>query len=222
MKAMILAAGHGKRMRPLSIKRAKPLLQVAGKSLIEHNLIALQQAGIEEVVINVHHHANDIMTTLGDGQRYGLHINYSHEQEGLLGTGGGIAHALPLLGKEPFLLLSSDLWSDFPLRDLLLKPVSHAHLIMVNNPSFHPQGDYSLNPQGIINLPQQSTLTYASMGVFHPRLFDHHPDLPFDLSVVLTPAIEQGNVTGELFYGQWWNVGTPELLQQLNCQLTQT
>jgi N-acetyl-alpha-D-muramate 1-phosphate uridylyltransferase len=95
-------------------------------------------------------------------------------------------------------------------------------LIMVKNPSFNPQGDYSLSPQSIINLPQESTLTYASMGVFHPRLFDHHPGLPFDLSAVLTPAIEQGHITGELFLGQWWNVGTPELLQQLNYLLTQT
>ncbi len=219
MKAMILAAGLGKRMHPLSSAQPKPLLKAGQSSLIEHNLIALHRAGITEVIINVHHYAEQIMAALGDGRRYQLSIQYSREPTQLLGTGGGITHALPLLGTAPFLLLSADIWTDYPFQTLLSQPIADAHLIMVDNPPFHTSGDYSLNPQYQITSPTQNTLTYASMGVFNPELFNTQLHKPFDLTEALDPAIQSHRVSGEHYAGQWWNVGTPKLLQQLNQHL---
>ena len=219
MKAMILAAGLGERMQPLSSTQPKPLLKAGKHRLIEHNLIALQQAGITDIVINVHHHAKQIISTLGDGKRYRVSIQYSQEQNQLLGTGGGIVQALPLLGSEPFLLLSADIWTDYPFHTLHSQTIEDAHLIMVDNPDFHPAGDYSLTPNHQITPPKNHTLTYASMGIFNPKLFDTNLTQPFNLTQALEPAIHTQRVSGEHFKGQWWNVGTPELLAQLDLHL---
>jgi len=219
MKAMILAAGLGERMQPLSCTQPKPLLKAGKHRLMEHNLIALQQAGITDIIINVHHHAEQIISTLGDGQRYQVSIQYSQEKNQLLGTGGGITQALPLLGSESFLLLSADIWTDYPFETLLSRTIEDAHLIMVDNPAFHPKGDYSLNPHHQITLPSNNTLTYASMGVFNPKLFNTKLTKPFNLTQALEPAIQSQRVSGEHYKGQWWNVGTPELLAQLDQHL---
>ena len=219
MKAMILAAGLGERMQPLSCTQPKPLLKAGKYRLIEHNLIALEKAGITDIIINVHHHAEQIISTLGDGQRYQVSIQYSHEQNQLLGTGGGITRALPLLGSEPFLLLSADIWTDYPFQKLHSRTIDDAHLIMVENPAFHPKGDYSLNSNHQITLPRKNTLTYASMGVFNPKLFDTKLTQPFHLTHAIEPAIQSKRVSGEHYKGQWWNVGTPELLAKLDQHL---
>ena len=145
MKAMILAAGYGRRMGVLTESMPKPLLKLHGRALIEHSLFCCQRAGITDVVINVHYHAEQLMAFLGDGDRYGMSIQYSDERDQLLGTGGGIVRALPLLGEAPFVLLSSDIVTDFSLAALPTLNEDHlAHLVLVNNPEHHPQGDFAL------------------------------------------------------------------------------
>ena len=144
MKAMILAAGRGARLKPLTDQTPKPLLVVGECSLIEHNLLKLRNAGITEVVINVCHCAKQIIQTLGNGQRYGLQIEYSYEEGSALGTGGGIYQALPLLGDDPFLIVSSDVWSEFAFGSSIIQSNSDLHLVLVENPYYHPKGDYAL------------------------------------------------------------------------------
>lgn len=216
MKAMILAAGKGQRMLPLTQHCPKPLLTVGNTTLIEKNIHALKQAGVSEIIINIHYHGHQISDRLGNGERYGIPIRYSDESQQLLGTGGGIHHALPLLGDEPFIVIGSDIWTDYPLKNLTSKNVSHAHLILVPNPSFHPCGDFSLNDSGKVTTPSSPTVTFASIGVFHPQLFANSPSQQYELSNVLNPAINDQLVTGEIYNNTWWNVGTPELLHQLN------
>ena len=141
MKAMILAAGRGERMRPLTDATPKPLLRVGGQCLIEYHLKALQRAGIREAVINLGHLGEQIQALLGDGQRYGLDIRYSHEEDHILDTGGGIHHALPMMGEEPFLVINGDIFTDFPFESLRGRAVALAHVVLVANPVHHPQGD---------------------------------------------------------------------------------
>jgi MurNAc alpha-1-phosphate uridylyltransferase len=217
MKAMILAAGRGERMRPLTDTTPKPLLPVGNTTLIEHVLHEVKKAGVTEVIINVHYLGNQIMQHCGDGSRYGLTIHYSIE-ETLLDTGGGIFNALPLLGHAPFLLLSADIWTDFPLSELVNKSVNAAHLVLVNNPPFHSQGDFGLNAANKIEKNSATKLTYANIGVIHPDLFKDETAGVFPLRKVLFPAIEEGLVTGEHYRGQWYNVGTVEELKKLGDQ----
>lgn len=216
MKAMILAAGMGKRMLPLTTLQPKPLLYAGKYRLIEHNLIALQKAGVNEVVINTHYLSKQIKQTVGDGRRFGLKITHVVENETLLGTGGGIKNALPHLGNNPFLLISADIWTDFPLEALMQRTVKDAHLVMVKNPTFHPSGDYTLDENAIIQPPNQHTLTFASLGLIHPHLLSYAKESVFDLATVLQVAIKKQRVTGEVYCGHWWNVGTPKLLKILD------
>jgi N-acetyl-alpha-D-muramate 1-phosphate uridylyltransferase len=226
MKAMILAAGLGSRMMPLSKTCPKPLLKINGTSLIEHVIILLKNAGITDIAINTCHHGHKIIEQLKTGEAYGVSIKYSQEST-LLGTGGGIVRALPVLGSKPFLLISGDIWTDFPVETLLNKTVinnvSHAHLVMVNNPEFHPDGDFGLTGKGVISQDLVPKLTYANIGIINPRLFNDsetiHPKA-FSLTQVLNPAIASNKVTGELYQGRWWNVGTPSVLEALNAQTT--
>lgn len=220
MKAMILAAGRGERMGELTATTPKPLLRVGEYTLIERQLFTLQRIGIREVVINVHHLAEQIMQTLGDGARYGLTIVYAQEQE-LLGTGGGIYNALRWLGEQPFLLVSSDIITNYPFESLLrfvLQPTSDhwlGHLILVDNPHFHPQGDFGIDTQGYLTL-EAPKFTYASFAVLHPKLFAACAAGNFSLGSVLLPAITARTLTGEYFQGFWENVGTLEQLVFLN------
>jgi MurNAc alpha-1-phosphate uridylyltransferase len=221
MKAMILAAGRGARMGALSERTPKPLLPVAGKPLIAHHLTTLAQANIHEVVINVSHLGHLIQETLGDGGNYGVHIHYSVEPQALE-TGGGIYQALPLLGNDPFIIISGDIWTDYPWQTLPEKLTGLAHLIMVTNPDFHPRGDFFLDKDGKLHTNGSPTLTYASMGIFHPDLFKHCRPGIFRLIDVLLPAIARGEITGEQYTGDWVNVGTEQQWRDLAGRLKNT
>ncbi|WP_252106930.1 MULTISPECIES: N-acetylmuramate alpha-1-phosphate uridylyltransferase MurU [unclassified Halomonas] len=211
MKAMILAAGLGTRMRPLTDTCPKPLLPVGGKALIEHHLAHLARAGIFDVVINVSYRAEQIMKALGDGARYGLSITYSVEQTPLE-TGGGIFNALPLLGEAPFLLVNGDVWCD-ALPTPTLGPQALAHLMLVDNPPQHPNGDFSLEKgQAGLNTP---ALTYSGIAVIHPALFQGCSPGAFALAPLLKEAITRGQVSAEHFTGHWVDVGTPARLTAL-------
>lgn len=212
MRAMILAAGRGERLRPLTDKTPKPLLDIAGKPLIEYHLESLAEAGFREVVINQGHLGGLLPETLGDGSRWGINIHWSDEQPEALETGGGIHRALPLLGKAPFLVINGDIWTDYPLTRLRAIKCDWAHLIMVPNPEHNPDGDFSL--QGAL-LRQQGTdkLTFSGIGVYHPRLFENCRPGKFSVVPLLHDAMDNQIVTGELFTGGWGDIGTAERLE---------
>lgn len=208
MKVMILAAGRGERLKPYTDHTPKPLVTVGNTTLIDHILVQLRVAGVSEVVINVHYLREQIMQHCGNGAAGGIKIQYSVE-ENLLETGGGITKALPLLGEQPFLVVSADIWTDYPFSQLLRKQPSSAHLVLVENPAFHLEGDYCLDALGCVlpkNIEKKPTYTYASFGVFHPDLFQGQKPMPFPLSKLLNTAIEARSVRGELYQGLWHNV----------------
>ncbi|GAB4173038.1 MAG: nucleotidyltransferase family protein [Wenzhouxiangellaceae bacterium] len=214
MKAMILAAGRGERMRPLTDRLPKPMLPVAGKPLIEHQVSRLTAAGITEIVINLGWLGDTIRDHLGSGEQFGARITYSIEPPGALETAGGIVHALPLLGTAPFLLVNADVLCDFDLSRLRgRRPAGQAHLVMVPNPAHHPDGDFALIDDRIC--PEgRPRLTYGGIGVFDPALFAGLEPGRRPLRPVLEQAIAAGGVTGELHRGLWLDVGTPERLAQ--------
>ncbi len=217
MKAMILAAGRGERMRPLTDTIPKPLAPFRNGRLIEPLLQALHHAGIQEAVINVCHLADQIIEYLGDGRRYGLHLQYSRESYvGQLETGGGILQALPLLGAKPFLVVSSDIVTDFPFSELINKPLSGlAHLVFVDNPDFNQRGDFHLHADGVVAAQGNNMLTYANISVLHPQLFTGHLPGKIRLAKLFHEGVEQRQVTGEHYRGEWHNVGTCEDLNRL-------
>lgn len=208
MRAMILAAGRGTRMQSLTEHTPKPLIQVAGRYLIEYAIAALQSAGVTDIVINVSYRAEQIKSALGSGERYGVFIHYSEEVEPLE-TGGGILKALPLLGSEPFIALSADVISDYPLKNLPKKPVGLAHLVLVDNPVFHPQGDFSLEGQCVASEGAEK-LTFANIGVYDPALFVGCEPGVFGLGRLLRAAAKRQQITGEYYQGRWHNVGTAD------------
>jgi len=208
--AMILAAGRGERMRPLTDFTPKPLLKINGKAIIEYHLEKLAQVHFEKVVINHHWLGEQIETTLGNGQKYGIEILYSKETE-LLETGGGIFQALPLLGKEPFLVVNGDIWSDFSFnRSLQIEKL--AHLILVDNPSHNLKGDFGLENGFVTNQPQ---FTFSGIGIYHPDLFRDCQSGRFPLAPILRQTISDQKVTGEHFNGQWFDIGTPQRLSEI-------
>ena len=217
MKAMILAAGLGKRMRPLTDHCPKPLLPVAGKPLIVHHLARLHEAGIHEVVINVSYRAEQIIDALGNGDAFGLRIHWSRETEPLE-TGGGIQQALPLLGEAPFLLINGDVWCEALPNVQALQGDDLAHLVLVDNPSHHPDGDFGL-AGGRVNQTSNERLTFAGISVIHPALLAGQPQGAFALAPLLRTAIDDQRVSGEHYTGQWVDVGTPERLAALESQL---
>jgi MurNAc alpha-1-phosphate uridylyltransferase len=210
MRAMILAAGRGERMCELTAATPKPLIKVGGRYLIEYSLRALAEAGIREIVINVCYLRDQIKETLGNGECYGVAIEYSDEDEALE-TGGGIVKALPLLGSDPFLVMSSDIISDFPLRSVLHQPKHLAHLVVVDNPPFHPQGDFCLYEQ-LLYYGKGHTYTFGNIGVYRPEMFQGMTVKRFRLGELLKTEILNQQVSGEHFEGFWHNVGTPEQL----------
>ncbi len=216
MKAMILAAGKGERMRPLTNSTPKPLLTVNGQPLIIYHLQALAKAGVTEVMINTHYLGEQIIQLIGPGSRFGLKIEYSVEDK-LLDTGGGIFKALPFFGTEPFLVLSADVLTDFPLHTLPLFPNGLAHLVMVDNPSYHPEGDFSLD-KGKIKLKCSATptFTYANIGIYRPEFFAHAPQGAFPLAQLLRQHISNDLITGQYYSGVWHNIGTPADLALVN------
>ncbi len=218
MKAMILAAGRGERMRPLTDHTPKPLLMVGGKRLIEYHLEALATAGFHDVVINHAHLGAQIEQLLGDGGRYGVRIHYSAEA-GALETGGGIFNALPLLGDAPFVVVNGDVWCDYPFSRLRKIETQAAHLVLVPNPPQHPAGDFWLHDALVSDEGEGERLTFSGIGLYHPSLFDGCEAGAFPLAPLLRRAMARGLVSGEQFTGQWFDIGTPERLQQLDEKL---
>lgn len=218
MKAMILAAGRGERMRPLTDGVPKPLLPVAGQALIEHHLRHLREAGITDLVINLAYLGEQIETFLGSGRRYGVCIQYSWERSVALETGGGVFHALPLLGEDSFMVLNGDIWCPFPFRELPIDPPGLAHLVLVDNPAYHPAGDFVLEG-GKVRAEGTTKLTFAGIGVYRPELFSDCRPGSFALAPLLRLAMRRGLVTGQHYRGVWADVGTPQRLDELNRQL---
>jgi MurNAc alpha-1-phosphate uridylyltransferase len=214
MKAMILAAGKGERMRPLTLTTPKPLIRAGGVPLIEYHLRALAAAGFSEIVINHAWLGQQIEDYLGDGSRYGVHIQYSPEGEPLE-TGGGIFRALPLLGDEAFVVVNGDIWTDYDF-SVLHQPIAGlAHLVLANNPDHHPAGDFQLIDGQVRDAqPDVATLTYSGIAVLHPQLFEGCSAGAFKLAPLLRTAMANGQVSGERLNGQWVDVGTHERLAQ--------
>lgn len=211
-------------MRPLTDTLPKPLLQAGGRALIEHHLHALAAAGVQAVVINLGWLGARLREALGDGAAYGLQITYSEEGWPALETGGGIHHALPLLGDAPFLVLNGDVHCDYPLAQLLAQarhwPASRlAHLLLVANPPQHPQGDFSLQDGLMLEPPSAQRYTFSGFSVLHPQLFAECTPGAFPLAPLLRAAARQGRVSAEYHAGQWSDVGTPERLAALRAQL---
>jgi MurNAc alpha-1-phosphate uridylyltransferase len=221
MKAMLLAAGRGERMRPLTDHTPKPLLRVADKPLICWHLEALVRAGVREVIVNLSWLGEQIRETLGDGQAFGLRIRYSEEGNPPLETGGGIFKALPLLGPEPFLVVNGDTFTDVDVRSLQLSAAADARLVLVPNPPQHPHGDFVLEGEWIVDRAGPR-LTYSGIGIFSPALFHGCTAGPFPLLPLLQRASGAGRLQGQRHSGQWLDIGTPERLTALNRQLAQS
>ena len=220
MKAMILAAGRGERMRPLTDHTPKPLLKVGGKPLIVWHLERLAKAGFKDVVINHAHLGEQIEQALGDGSQWGMHIQYSPEKVALE-TAGGIANALPLLGAEPFLVVNGDTFTeiDFGVLTHALQANNHAHLVLVNNPPQHPNGDFAIEAGRLKNTGEKM-LTFSGVGVYHPDLFASVTrGEPAKLAPLLRQAIAENKATAEYYQGVWHDIGTPDRLNMLDEQL---
>ncbi|RLW55637.1 MAG: mannose-1-phosphate guanylyltransferase [gamma proteobacterium symbiont of Stewartia floridana] len=217
MKAMILAAGRGERMRPLTDSIPKPLLPVAGKPLIVHHIERLAKAGYREIVINHAHLGEMIEERLGQGDQWGVTIDYSAEGQALE-TGGGIFNALPLLGDSPFLVVNGDIWCDVELAQLTLSPEDLAHLVLVANPVHNPQGDFYLQDKRLSERAGEK-LTFSGIGVYDPQLFSDCRAGAFPLAPLIRRAISLGKVSGERHAGEWIDVGTPQRLEKLEQKL---
>ncbi len=213
MRAMILAAGRGERMRPLTDHVPKPLLPVGGRALIEHHLQAFAAAGIRSVVINHAWLGDKIEAQLGDGRQYGLHILYSPEGQTALETAGGIRLALPLLGDAPFLVVNGDVLTDFPFACLLqrLQMDKTAHLVLVPNPPQHPQGDFAVQ-QGNACVEGTDKYTFSGIALYRPEFFRDVPPGAQKLAPFLRAAMQRGDVSAELYQGYWADIGTPQRL----------
>ncbi|HHM06525.1 MAG TPA: nucleotidyltransferase family protein [Gammaproteobacteria bacterium] len=219
MKAMILAAGRGERMRPLTNTLPKPLLTVAGKPLIHYHIEALRAAGITRLVINLAYRGAQIQAALGDGSRFGVQIQYSHEGPQPLETGGGILHALALLGDQPFIVVNGDIWTNYSYARLPARPPGLAHLVLVDNPPHNPQGDFALR-QGRVHDGDGVRLTYSGIGVYRPELFSSCAAGRFPLAPLLRRAIARGRVSAEHYTGTWFDIGTPARLAEVEQRLS--
>jgi len=219
MKALILAAGRGERLRPLTDHAPKPLLEAGGRPLIEHTIIALARAGFTGLVVNLAHLGGQIQSCLGDGSRLGVAIAYSHEGEEALETGGGIHHALPLLGEGPFLVVNGDLATDYPFARLHARPEGLAHLVLVENPAHHPRGDFALQGDGTLSATGEPRHTFSGIGVYRPELFAACQPGKFPLAPLLREAMPKGLVSGELYQGFWMDIGTLGRLQEFDERL---
>ena len=225
MKAMILAAGLGNRMRPLTLHTPKPLLEVGGKPLIVWHIEKLQKIGVTEIVINTAWLGEKLANALGDGSQFGVKILWSHEGEGLE-TAGGIINALPLLGDEPFILVNGDVWTTMDFASLLDVQLGEqqAHLVLVENPPQHLKGDFILSNGLAYTFEQEQlgeALTYSGIAVLHPRMFAGLENGKRPLAPLLKQAMQQQQVSAEKLQGIWVDVGTPERLQQLDQQIKQ-
>jgi MurNAc alpha-1-phosphate uridylyltransferase len=227
--ALIFAAGLGERMRPLTDRTPKPLLEVQGKPLVVWHLEKLAAIGVHYVVINTSHLADQFPEVLGDGSRWGLRIRYAYEGPVPLETGGGMLNALPLLGTEPFIAINGDIWTEADFAQLPAEPRGVAHLLLVDNPTHHPKGDFALDQQGVVHNDGDTRLTFSGIGVYRRELLDNWRDVigddvganakppRFKLAPLLRSAINQSAITGTHYRGTWTDVGTPERLTSLNA-----
>lgn len=221
MKAMILAAGRGERMRPITDHLPKPLIEVHGRPLITWHLQSLARAGITELVINTAHLGDKIEQALGDGSSHGVSIAYSHEGEGLE-TAGGIINALPLLGEQPFIVVNGDVWCDYEFARLRQRDIAGklAHLVMVDTPQFKATGDFYLVENNKLSIePPGQLLTFSGISLLSPQLFAGEAGGKKPLAPLLRAAMASNHVAGEHFAGRWQDVGTPERLAELKAQL---
>jgi MurNAc alpha-1-phosphate uridylyltransferase len=214
MRAMILAAGRGERLRPLTDDIPKPLLELDGRSLIEHHLERLAAAGFREIVINLAHLGDMLRAKLGNGSNWGLNIHYSQEPPGALDTGGGIGQALPLLGESPFAVINSDVFTQYPIARLRAIKCDHAHLVLVPNPDHNPDGDFELRG-GYLSPTGQPRYTFSGISVYHPRFFNSAPGGRYSVVPMLEAAMNSQKVTGEIYRGVWHDIGTLERLERL-------
>ncbi len=231
MRALILAAGFGTRMRPLTDITPKPLLDAGGKPLIVWHLERLAAIGVQDVAINTAHLAERFPQVLGDGSRWGLRIHYAHEGTTPLETGGGMLHALPWLGEAPFLAVNGDIWCDFDLARLDTEPRGLAQLVMVDNPPHHPEGDFHLAPDARLHESGSPHLTFAGIGIYRPSLLaswrkvigdtagSRSAPPRFPLAPLLRAAMRDGAVDGMHHRGRWTDVGTPQRLSALDRDL---
>ena len=218
MRVMLLAAGRGERMRSLTDEIPKPLLTVGDKPLIVHLVEALVAEGFHELVINHAWHGAMIEQRLGDGREFGASIEYSAEGARALETGGGIRRALPLLGSDPFVAVNADIWTDFPFGSLPDALETLAHVILVDNPVHHPDGDFVLAGTRVRD-GEGRRLTFSGIGVYRPELFSELSDGCFPLAPILFDACDEGRLSGVHYAGEWWDVGTPERLELLDRHL---
>lgn len=232
MKALVFAAGLGERMRPLTDHTPKPLLVAGGKPLIEWHLEKLAALGVREVVVNTSWLAGQFPSVLGDGSRWGLHLHFAYESNTPLETGGGILNALPLLGEAPFIAVNGDIWCDFDFAHLPAEPEGEAHLLLVDNPAHHPEGDFVLDANGRVHdAGDAPRLTFAGLGVYRPSLLTGWRQVigtaeganatppRFKLAPLLRAAMARGAVQGQHHQGRWTDVGTPQRLQSLDATL---
>ncbi len=220
MKAMILAAGRGERLRPHTDIIPKPLIQVGKYRLIEYHLLNLAKAGIKQVVVNISWLADQISQTLGDGSKYTLDITYSDEGEQALETAGGIINAMPYLGDEPFIVINGDIWCDYDLTALKNMNLEHeAHLVLVSNPEHNTEGDFALE-DGLIKNAGEEKLTYSGIGLYTAGFFADTQPGKKALAPILRKKSELNKVSGEIYNGQWVDIGTIERLAQLRSYLS--
>lgn len=223
MHALILAAGRGERLRPLTDTTPKPLLRVGKRRLIEYHLHALAVAGFTEIVINHAHLGERVVSILGDGSMYGVHIHYSQEPEGALETAGGIVNALPQLKSDPFVVVNGDIWTDYPFVRLATHISGLGHIVLVDNPAEHSGGDFLLTGNHVSEINDESAgerLTFSGIGVYHHSLFQDLEPAPFPLAPVLRDAMRNNLITGEYYPGRWVDVGTPQRLAELRTELS--
>jgi MurNAc alpha-1-phosphate uridylyltransferase len=214
---MILAAGRGQRLAPLTDTLPKPLVEVGGSTLIERHIVRLAAAGMRDIVINVSYLGALIEARLGDGRAYGVNIAYSREPDGPLETGGGIARALPLIASDTFVVVNADIWTDFPF-DFAFRPRGPAHLVLIANPPHHPQGDFNLNGDSVTRGAPHA-YTYAGIGVFSAALFRDHGSAHFPLAPLLFELSAAGQLSGQIHHGQWFDIGTMERLEGARAAL---
>ncbi len=221
MKAIILSAGRGERLRPLTDHTPKPLLKAGKSRLIEYIITALVHANITEIIINYAHLGQQFPDVLGDGKQFGANIHYSPEIRGGLETAGGIINALPLLGSEPFLVVNGDIWTDYPFNKLIKTQLNNAlaHLVLVPNPKHNPNGDFSLLSD-LVSQQGENKYTFSGISVYHPDFFANLDVQRLPLKPLLIDGIAKQQIQGELYQGQWSDIGTIKRLQQLNAQLS--
>lgn len=214
MRAMILAAGRGERLRPITDDMPKPLIEVGGQSLLERHLENLRAAGITSVVINLGWLGDRIVEHIGTGARFDLEVIYSQEGDNILETGGGIHKALPMLGNEPFLVVNGDIYTDMPVPDVSLDGDTLGHLVMVPTPDYRDSGDFNLE-EGFVRNGVDAAYTFSGVAFYRPAFFDGCEAGRFSIAPMLREAADRGQLSGSLYEGRWADAGTPERLAEL-------